>query len=158
MRRDFHFDKVKMQNNTMLFEYDPERFEKNFGRAQYLLDSQVMTDMVKFMPMITGTFINETKALSASVAGSGYVYAAAPPYGRFLYYGKTMVAPSGSTYAKLGQKKVLVSEFRGKTNAKENLTYTKSFHPNVVPEWYTEAKKRYGHSWIGTAKKEAGRE
>ena len=40
------------------------------------------------MPMQTGQFINVTKAMSAAVAGTGKVVAAAPPMGCFLYEGK----------------------------------------------------------------------
>lgn len=136
---------------------DLSRFEKQFEKAQYQLDSMVMSDMVPFMPMQTGTFINVTRARSAAIAGIGKVVAAAPPYGRFLYRGKTMVdEATGSTWARKGAKKVLVSQYTGKTNAKEDLDFSKSANPNAVPEWFEEAKKRNRLQWLTKTKRMAG--
>ena len=116
-----------------------------------------MNDMVPYMPMITQTFINVTRGMSAALAGTGVVYAAAPPYGRFLYEGKTMVGEeSGSPYARYGEKKVLVSQYGGKTMAKENLSYTTTFHPDVQAKWFDAAKKAYQKNWISLAKQMAG--
>ena len=153
---DLHMDKSSAEVHYTL-DLDMKRFEGQYDKAQYKLDSQIMTDMIPYMPKVTGTFINRTVAMSASVAGSGYVYAAAPPYGRFLYAGKTMVSPStGSTWAKYGEQKVLVSQYGGKTNAKENLTYTTTFHPDVQAEWFKAAKKAHGKNWVELAKQVAG--
>ena len=153
---DVHIEEVSGESKVVM-DLDMRRFEKQFTRAQYKLDSTVMTGMIPFMPMITGTFINVTKAMSAAIAGTGYVYAAAPPYGRFLYYGKTMVSPeTGSTFASYGEKKVLVSQYKGKTNAKENLTYNKTAHPEARAEWYEEARKRYLKDWVNMTKATAG--
>lgn len=136
---------------------DLNRFEQQYSRAQYLLDNAVMTSMIPFMPMLTGTFVNVTRAMSAAIAGSGKVYAAAPPYGRFLYKGKVMVSPStGSTYAKYGEKKVLVSQYSGQTTAAKELEYNKTAHPNVQPEWYEAAKKANGKAWVRKTKSTAG--
>lgn len=133
------------------------RFEAQYEKAQYLFDSMVMTHMVPFMPMVTGTFVNLTKARSAAIAGTGEVYAAPPPYGRFLYEGKTMVSPStGSTWAEKGEKKVLVSQYEGRTRAKEYLTYDKNAHPEVQARWFDAAKERYGNNWVEMTKKMAG--
>lgn len=134
-----------------------DRFEQQYNRAQYLLDNAVMTSMIPFMPMLTGTFVNVTRAMSATIAGSGKVYAAAPPYGRFLYKGKVMVSPStGSTYAKYGEKKVLISQYSGQTKAAKELEYNKTAHPNVQSEWYDAAKKAYGKTWVRKVKQTAG--
>lgn len=75
----------------MRLDLDLQRFEKQLQDAQYNLDNMVMTSMVPIMPMQTGNFIDITRGMSAARAGSGKVIAAAPPYGRFLYYGKVMV-------------------------------------------------------------------
>lgn len=150
------FMDVHVTTDQMRLDLSMNRFEKQFNKAQYDLDSAVMTGMVPFMPMVTGTFINITRSMSASLAGTGWVYAAAPPYGRFLYFGKTMVGANGSTYAHFGEKKVLVSEFSGKTRAKENLQFNKTFHPNVQAEWFEAAKTRYGKQWEKIAKRKAG--
>lgn len=124
---------------------DLSRFEKQYGKAQYELDSTIMTDMVPYMPMQTGTFINVTKGLSAAIAGSGKVYAAAPPFGRFLYEGKVMVDPeTGSPWARPGAKKVVTDR---------DLKYS---NPKATPHWFDTAKKNHGESWIEAVKKIAG--
>ena len=147
----------KGPNYTIDMHIDLGRLDGNLERAQYELDSAVMAHMVPYMPMITQTFINQTRAMSAAIAGTGKVYAAAPPYGRFLYMGKTMVgAESGSPWARFGEQKVLVSQYGGKTSAKENLTYTTTFHPDVQAEWFKAAKKAHGKNWVELAKQAAG--
>ena len=152
----FHWQR-KTPNMVVDMDIDLGRIERNFEQAQYLLDSAVMTDMVPYMPMISGTFVNLTRGMSASVAGTGVVYAAAPPYGRFLYEGKTMVsAETGSTWARAGEKKVLVSQYAGRTTAKEYLTYTTTFHPNVQAHWFDAAKKAHGKNWTKLVKEMAG--
>lgn len=145
------------ENIIARFDVSFNRFTRQFRKAQFLLDSEVMTDMVPYMPMVTSTFINTTKAMSAAIAGTGYVYAAAPPYGRFLYEGKTMVSPTtGSTFAELGEKKVLVSQYAGVTNAREDLTYNRQFHPKAQAKWFEAAKAVHGKKWVRNAKKIAG--
>lgn len=121
------------------------RFERQYEKAQFELDSAVMKDMVPYMPQQTGTFINVTKAMSASIAGSGTVVAAAPPMGRFLYEGKVMVdEKTGSPWARPGAKKVVTDR---------DLDYS---NPRATPHWYDTAKKNHGESWVNTVKKIAG--
>ena len=124
------------------------RFDRQYQKAQFALDSMVMTSMVPYMPMISANFINVTKAMSASVAGSGLVYAAAPPMGRFLYEGKVMVDPlTGSPWARPGAKKIVTNK---------SLNYSTSAHPRATDHWFDVAKKNHGASWIRAVKKIAG--
>lgn len=126
-------------------DVDLSRFEKQYGKAQYVLDSMVMTSMQPYMPMRTGTFINVTKAMSAAIAGSGTVVAAAPPMGRFLYEGKVMVdEQTGSPWARPGAKKVVTDK---------DLTYS---NPKATPHWFDTAKKNHGKSWVKAVKNIAG--
>ena len=152
-----HFKGFSVADGDIRVKLDMHRFEEQFRRAQYQLDGAVMNSMVPFMPMITGSFINTTRAASAAIQGSGEVYAAYGPQGRFLYEGKTMVSPStGSTYAKKGEKKVLVSQYGGKTRAKELLTYTKQAQPEAQSHWFDAAKKKDGKKWVRGVKETAG--
>ena len=149
-----HFKGFSVVDGDIRIKLDMHRFEEQFRRAQYQLDGAVMNSMVPFMPMITGSFINTTRAASAAIQGSGEVYAAYGPQGRFLYEGKTMVSPStGSTYAK---KKVLVSQYGGKTRARELLSYTKQAHPKTQSHWFDAAKEKDGKTWIKNVKETAG--
>lgn len=132
---------------------DLSRVEENLGKAQYKLDSVVMTSMVPFMPRQTGSFINTTKAMSAAIAGTGKVVAAAPPMGRFLYEGMTMVDEvTGSPWARAGAKKVLVSEYSGKTNASPYLTYSHG----RASHWFERAKDKDLQKWIKIAQEAVG--
>lgn len=135
-------------NANIELDVDLSRFERQYGEAQFALDSMIMTSMVPYMPMRTGTFINVTKALSASIAGSGYVYAAAPPFGRFLYEGKVMVDPdTNSPWARPGAKKIVINK---------DLDYDKNAHPKVTDHWFDAAKKDHGKSWIRATRRIAG--
>lgn len=136
------------RNATIELDVDLLRFNKQYGEAQYVLDSMVMTYMQPYMPHQTGTFINVTKAMSAAIAGSGTVYAAAPPFGRFLYEGKVMVDPeTNSPWARPGAKKIVTDK---------DLDYDKSHNPKVTDHWFDTAKARHGESWIRAVKNTAG--
>lgn len=153
---NYHYEKRSKDIDIELY-VDLSRFKKQYSDAQFALDSKVMTGMQKFMPMESGVFVDVTKKMSDAIAGSGKVYAAAPPMGRFLYEGKTMVdEKTGSPWARKAARKVLVSQYGGKTNARENLVYTKTKHPQAQSHWFEAAKKVYGKSWADEAKKIAG--
>ena len=91
MSKIHHFKGFSVVDGDMKIKLNMDRFSRQYQEAQYLLDGMVMDSMVPFMPMITGDFINRTRAESTSLQGSGKVCAAAAPYGRFLYEGKTML-------------------------------------------------------------------
>ena len=136
------------RNSTIELDVDLSRFDKQYGEAQWLLDNMVMTSMQPYMPMRTGTFINVTKAMSAAIAGSGTVIAAAPPFGRFLYEGKVMVDPeTNSPWARKGAKKVVTDK---------DLVYDKSAHPDVTDHWFDTAKKNHLDEWLKDVKRTAG--
>ena len=149
-------DEIHIHREDVSIDVTLSRVRAAAGKAQYELDSMVMTDMVPYMPMITSTFIKLTQARSQAMAGTGKVCAAAPPYGRFLYYGKTMVdEKTGSTWARAGAKKVVVSKYKGAkpTRAKEDLSYTTTFNPKVEAEWFEAAKKVNKTKWLRNAAK-----
>ena len=124
------------------------RFDKQYGKAQYELDSMIMTDMIPYMPMQTGQFINVTRAMSAAIAGSGKVVAAAPPFGRFLYEGKVMVGErSGSPWAQKSERKVVTSR---------DLQYFKGAHPKAQSHWFDASKAQNAKKWVNKTKQTAG--
>lgn len=152
-----HFPKWSIVEGDIRINLDLSRFDKQYQKAQYGLDGDVMTSMIPFMPMQSGSFVNVTRGASAAIQGSGQVYAAYGPAGRFLYEGKTMVSEvTGSTWARLGEQKVLVSQYSGKTKAKEDLVYNKTAHPEAQAHWYEAAKARDGKTWVKNVKKNVG--
>jgi hypothetical protein len=144
MAKKIHkFNGFTILEDGVRIELNLDRLENNFNRAQYALDSAVMTSMEPLMPMDTGQFINVTKEMSAAMAGTGKVVAAAPPQGRFLYEGKVMVGErSRSAWAKKGEKKVVT---------KNNLQYSRG-----GPRWFDKAKQKDGDNWVDLVKKTAG--
>ena len=149
--------KYTRKTKSGVFEYDMvldlTRFGPKISKAQFELDSMVMTDMVPYMPMQTGLFIDITNAMSAAYAGTGRVVAGAPPSGRFLYEGETMVdEKTGSPWARRGAKKVTVSQYSGKTNAAPYLTYANG----RTDHWFEKAKETNLNEWIKKTKGTAG--
>ena len=145
----YHYVKEDSGRNASIeLDIDLSRFEKQYCKAQFALDSMVMASMVPYMPMRTGTFINVTKAMSAAIAGSGNVVAAAPPFGRFLYEGKVMVDPeTNSPWARPGAKKIVTNK---------DLDYDKNAHPKVIDHWFDTAKANHCDSWVEAVKNIAG--
>lgn len=131
-----------------VMKIDLSRFEGQYSKAQYELDSMVMTSMIPYMPKDTGTFINVTQGMSQAIAGSGKVVAAAPPMGRFLYEGKVMVGErTRSAWAAKGERKEAIEK---------PLNYSRHANPNVTDHWFDTAKKIYGKQWVKKTKKIAG--
>ncbi|MDE6471349.1 MAG: hypothetical protein K2L19_10070, partial [Eubacterium sp.] len=80
---DLDHSRKNGKNFQIRMHIDNKRFIKQYEKAQYALDSAIMTSMIPFMPMDDGVFINVTRGMSAALAGTGEVVAAAPPFGRF---------------------------------------------------------------------------
>ncbi|WP_317394867.1 minor capsid protein [Blautia hydrogenotrophica] len=140
--KTFHFPGFSLVQGDIKVDVSLNRFERQYERAQYYLDSQIMTDMVPYMPHRDGNFVNVTRLQSAALAGSGKVVAAAPPMGRFLYEGKVMVDPvTGSPWARKGAKKVVTER---------PLTYS---NPKATPHWFDTAKDAHGIAWVKGVKR-----
>ena len=138
--RIHHFKGFSVKRSGIDIELDMSRVEGNFNEAQYALDSAVMTSMVPFMPHRDGSFINRTRQESAAVAGTGKVYAAVGPQGRYLYQGELMVDPvTRSAWARKGAKKVFAGK-KLKSKAK----------------WFDSAKSADSANWVRVVKNIAG--
>lgn len=157
MAKTTHFKGFSIIAGDLKVKLSLSRFDEQYKKAQYQLDGDVMNSMVPFMPMISGSFINTTRAASTAVQGSGQVYAAYGPQGRYLYEGKVMVDEvTGSPFARKGAKKVLVSQYAGKTAAKENIEYTHQAHPKAQDHWFDATKAADGKKWVRRVKATAG--
>ncbi len=142
---DVHLKGFTLVNADMQIRVDMKRLNKNLFRAQYALDTQIMNDMVPYMPMNTGTLIAVTRAKSAATAGTGMVCAAGTPYGRFQYYGKVQVDPeTNSPWARKDAKKITTDR---------PLTYS---NPNARPEWFQVAKEKNIKKWVQKVKDKIG--
>lgn len=142
-KRIIKFDDIKVSTDNMKAEVSMKELANRFNKAQYKLDSAIMTSMEPFMPRDASKLINATKAKSAALAGTGTVVAAVPPYGRFLYEGKVMVGEkSRSPWAKKGEKKVVTGK---------NLTYS-----HGQDHWFDAAKAADCDEWVKLVKQTVG--
>lgn len=144
-----------------VMQIDLSRFEGQYSRAQYELDSMVMTDMIPYMPKETGMFINVTQGMSQAIAGSGKVVAAAPPMGRMLYEGKMMVdSVTGKGPAKIpiGPGEYILRYRKGaKLKPSDRpLQYSTNANQNATDHWFDAAKKAHKEEWIAKTKETAG--
>ena len=159
--RTQHFKGFSIVQGDIKANVSLARFEKQFEQAQFWLDSQVMTDMVPFMPMDTHTFINETRAKSASLAGTGLVCAGIGPMGRYLYEGKVMVdSETGKGPARIptGPNEYIYRFRAGSKLIPTNrpLKYSTHAHPNVTDHWFDAAKTAHLKDWVRGVKRIAG--
>lgn len=148
MSKTVHFKSFSIVQGDIKINLNLDRFSKQFQEAQYELDGNVMNSMIPFMPHNNGLFEDATRSASAAIQGSGAVYAAYGPFGRFLYEGKVMVGEeSGSPFAKKGEKKVVTDR---------PLRFSKNHHPEATDHWFDPAKEKDLDKWIKQAKKTAG--
>lgn len=119
--------------------------DKAIDRAQEKLDAAITHSMLPYMPLQNGTLIQRTVTENASLQGTGQIYAAVGPYGRFLYEGKVMVDPlTGSTWARQDAEKVVTDR---------EIDFSKMAHPDAQKEWFLAAKRKDLKSWIDIAQK-----
>lgn len=134
-----HFKDFSVEKMNVKIKLDMSGLDEAIQRAQYALDGAIMHSMIPFMPKVSGNFIERTVAKSASVQGTGIVYAGVGPEGRFLYEGKVMVDPvTGSTCARPGAKKIVTER---------ELNYNKLANPDVQKEWFLAAKRKDMKEW-----------
>lgn len=151
-----HLLRTSIIKGNVHLDIDLSRYDKRFADAQSALDSRIMTDMMPFMPMDTGQFIDITRAQSAAMAGSGKVVAAAPPMGRMLYMGKKMVDSATGK----GPRKIPTGpgEFvwRYRSGAKLVATdiplkFNTAAHPQVTDHWFDATKEKHLDEWVELA-------
>lgn len=140
-----HLKGFSIEKGNIKIKVDMKAAEEALARAQYALDGAIMNSMVPFMPLRNGAFIQLTRAKSASVQGTGIVYAGASPFGRFLYEGKVMVDPvTSSPWARKDAKKVLTER---------EITFNKLTNHDAQKEWFLAAKKKDLKQWVDIAQK-----
>ena len=77
------------------------------GAVQRYIDSEVLRLSDPYLPLRDGDL--KRAGLDGTTIGSGEVEWKGP-YARYLYYGKLMLSPSGSCWAKRGEKKHLTDK------------------------------------------------
>ena len=134
---DYHFDREGVSIYVGM-----GRINGSLARAQIWLEQQIMNDMLPVMPMRTGDFQQRTRVLNTVALGSGHVWAAAPPFGRFLYGAKVMVDPvTGSPWARKGAKKVLTDRDLTFSRPGAKARWFEAVKPAQLPRWKSGVRK-----------------
>ena len=149
--------RIKGSNGTEV-NLTVEGLNADLRKAQYWLDNQVMTDMIPYMPMDTGTLIQNTVSRSRALAGSGLVCAAAPPYGRYLYEGKVMVdseTGKGARRIVLATGEVIYRHRKGArlVPTGRDLTFQR---PGAEAHWFEAARRDHFDEWVEGVRKILG--
>lgn len=112
-------------------------------KAEHVLAIQVEADTVPYVPALTGSLTQRTRAIGKTVVYPG-------PYARYLYYGKLMVDPdTGSPWAKKGATKVLTDRNLVFSQA----MYPNAMHPNAQAHWCEASKAQNIEKWVRVAQK-----
>lgn len=127
-----------------------DRLARYMSKAQRVLDQQVLTDMVPYIPMRDGMLTEMTQMINQENIGTGELILDATEYARFLYHGKVMVyPPTHSPWAPAGEMKVVDPNW--------DIDYSTAAHPNAGPEWFDRAKDANKRKWLKMVRQEAGR-
>lgn len=144
---------VTVDKGSMRLELNTERLNRNLNDAQFALDSAIMTSMQPFMPMDTGQFIDRVKTKNGTLAGTGEVYAAVGPEGRFLYEGYVMVDSVTGKGPMVIPNSPGESILRFRKGAKlkpsnRKISYYRGAHRQATDHWFEAAKKKDEKVWM----------
>lgn len=98
------------------------------------MSEQALTDSNFYCPQDQGTLIDSSHIHSSPEDGE---LAWVTPYAQYLYYGKLMVAPNGSSWAKSGESKHI-------KEPETELNYSAS---DAQKMWFHKAKDVHGDEW-----------
>lgn len=137
---------VRMKNGSARLEWRPDfqaEWQWRYNRAQEFVDSEILRLSAPYTPMQTSML--QKSGILGTIPGTGEVVWLAP-YARFQYYGKVMVgAIYGSTWAGLGEPKILTDK---------NLIYHGA--PKRGAFWFERMKADHKHEIVDGAARIAG--
>ena len=108
-------------------------FKKATEKARLELAKIIIKDTTQFVPHEKG------RLEKAFIRNNGRQIVYKTPYARFLWHGKLMLAPNGSSWAKRGEKKHVVNK---------DLKFNQSVNPYAGKYWFLRAKNKYINKWI----------
>ena len=108
------------------------KFKQATERARLELAKIIVQDTKQFVPHDKG------KLEKATIVNNGRRIIYSTPYARFLWHGKLMLAPNGSSWAKRGEKKHVVNK---------DLKFNQSVNPYAGKYWVLRAKDKYLDKW-----------
>lgn len=108
------------------------KFKQATERARLELAKIIVQDTKQFVPHDKG------KLEKATIVNNGRRIIYSTPYARFLWHGKLMLAPNGSSWARKGEKKHVVNK---------DLKFNQSVNPYAGKYWFLRAKDKYLDKW-----------
>ncbi len=108
------------------------KFKQATEKARLELAKIIVQDTKQFVPHEKG------KLEKATIVNNGRRIIYSTPYARFLWHGKLMLAPNGSSWAKRGEKKHVVNK---------DLKFNQSVNPYAGKYWFLQAKDKYLDKW-----------
>ena len=113
------------------------KFKQATEKARLELAKIIINDTKQFVPHDKG------KLEKAEIVNNGRQIIYSTPYARFLWHGKLMLAPNGSSWARKGEKKHVVNK---------DLKFNQSVNPYAGKYWFLRAKNKYFEKWINDFK------
>lgn len=108
------------------------KFKQATERARLELAKIIVQDTKQFVPHDKG------KLEKATIVNNGRRIIYSTPYARFLWHGKLMLAPNGSSWARKGEKKHVVNK---------DLKFNQSVNAHAGKYWFLRAKDKYLDKW-----------
>lgn len=129
--------KIKVKDN--LTSAVAKALADRSSKAEHITAWQIVKDTEQYVPMLNGSLNARTRVVGNTIIYEG-------PYARYLYYGKVMVFPEGTTGANRnpnnphhkGEVKIVTSK---------PLKYTKDFHKNAGEAWLERSKAMNKKRW-----------
>lgn len=109
------------------------KFKQATERARLELAKIIVQDTKQFVPHDKG------KLEKAEIVNNGRQIIYSTQYARFLWHGKLMLAPNGSSWARKGEKKHVVNK---------DLKFNQSVNTYAGKYWFLRAKNRYLDKWV----------
>lgn len=108
------------------------KFKQATEMARLELAKIIVQDTKQFVPHDKG------KLEKATIVNNGRRIIYSTPYARFLWHGKLMLAPNGSSWARKGEKKHVVNK---------DLKFNQSVNAYAGKYWFLRAKDKYLDKW-----------
>lgn len=109
------------------------RWKRVTDKARNELAEMVLRDTKPYVPNREGKLER-----SARILDKGRYIRYKTPYARFLWYGKLMLSPSGSSWARRGEKKHVVDI---------DLNYSQKINPKAGKKWVKRAERDNLENW-----------
>lgn len=133
---EFSTSEVGQMSKTY-YKLNLGKFDKITEQARYELAKIIIKDTTPYVPH------KEGRLEKAIIRENGRQIVYKKPYARFLWHGKLMLAPNGSSWAKKGEKKHVVNK---------DLKFNQSINPYAGKYWFLRSKNNNLNKWADDLK------